>query len=73
MKNIQDPRQKKKVKYPINEVVGMVLFASLGNANEWTEIEVFCNLYLGTTKNSIKTLFYAFCLMVQNESLLFGP
>jgi hypothetical protein len=21
----------------------MVLFASLGNANEWTEIEVFCN------------------------------
>lgn len=42
-KNIEDPRQKKKVKYPINEVVGMVLFASIGNANEWTEIEVFCN------------------------------
>lgn len=31
------------VSYPINEVVGMVLFASIGNANEWTEIEVFCN------------------------------
>lgn len=43
MKNIEDPRPKKKVKYPINEVVGMVLFASLGNANDWTEIEVFCN------------------------------
>jgi predicted transposase YbfD/YdcC len=43
MKKIEDTRQKKKVKYPINEVVGMVLFASLGNANEWTEIEVFCN------------------------------
>ena len=42
-KKIEDPRQIKKVKYPINEVVGMVLFASLGNANEWTEIEVFCN------------------------------
>lgn len=43
MKFIEDPRQQKKVRYPINEVVGMVLFASLGNANEWTEIEVFCN------------------------------
>lgn len=42
-KKIEDPRQKKKVKYPLNEVVGMVLFASLGNANEWTEIEIFCN------------------------------
>jgi predicted transposase YbfD/YdcC len=36
--SIEDPRQFKKVKYPINEVVGMVLIASLGNANEWTEI-----------------------------------
>ncbi len=43
MKNIEDIRQKKKVKYPINEVVGMILFASLRNTNEWTEIEVFCN------------------------------
>ena len=32
--NIEDPRQFNKVKYPINEVVGMVLIASLGNANE---------------------------------------
>jgi hypothetical protein len=33
MENIEDSRQKKKIKYPINEAVGMVLFASLGNAN----------------------------------------
>ena len=39
--DIEDPRQFKKVKYPINEVIGMTLIASLGNANEWTEIEVF--------------------------------
>lgn len=43
--SIEDPRQFNKVKYPINEVVGMVLIASLGNANEWTEIEMFCKLH----------------------------
>lgn len=42
---IEDPRQFNKVKYPINEIVGMVLIASLGNANEWTEIEIFCTLH----------------------------
>lgn len=45
MKKIEDPRQRSKVKYPINEIVGMVLFATLGNANEWTEIEMFCNTH----------------------------
>lgn len=45
MKEIEDPRQQSKVKYPINEIVGMVLFATLGNANEWTEIEAFCNTH----------------------------
>jgi len=39
--NIEDPRKFRKVKYPINEVVGMVLIASLGSANEWTEIDLF--------------------------------
>ena len=42
---IEDSRQFNKVKYPINEIVGMVLIASLGNANEWTEIELFCTLH----------------------------
>jgi len=45
IKNIEYPRQKSKIKYPINEVVGMVLFASLENANEWTGIEIFCNYH----------------------------
>ena len=38
---IEDPRQFNKVKY----LVEMVLIASLGNANEWTEIEIFCTLH----------------------------
>ncbi|ONI45503.1 hypothetical protein AN641_03995 [Candidatus Epulonipiscioides gigas] len=42
---IEDPRQFTKVKYPLNEVVGFVLMATLGNANEWTEIEAFCKLH----------------------------
>lgn len=52
--DIEDPRQFKKVKYPINEVVGMVLIASLGNANEWTEIEVFCKLHVELLKKYFK-------------------
>ena len=52
--DIEDPRQFKKVKYPINEVVGMVLIASLGNANEWTEIEVFCKLHKTLLKKYFK-------------------
>ena len=52
--DIEDPRQFKKVKYPINEVIGMVLIASLGNANEWTEIEVFCKLHKTLLKKYFK-------------------
>ena len=52
--DIEDPRQFKKVKYPINEVIGMVLIASLGNANEWTEIEVFCKLHEALLKKYFK-------------------
>ena len=52
--DIEDPRQFKKVKYPINEVIGMVLIASLGNANEWTEIEVFCKLHETLLKKYFK-------------------
>ena len=52
--DIEDPRQFKKVKYPINEVIGMVLIASLGNSNEWTEIEVFCKLHEALLKKYFK-------------------
>lgn len=52
--DIEDPRQFKKVRYPMNEVVGMVLIATLGNANEWTEIEVFCKLHETLIKKYFK-------------------
>ncbi|WP_242951310.1 ISAs1 family transposase [Clostridium kluyveri] len=54
LKDIDDPRQFKKVRYPMNEVVGMVLIASLGNGNEWTEIEVFCKLHETLLKRYFK-------------------
>lgn len=54
LENIDDPRQFQKVKYPINEIVGMVLIASLGNANEWTEIAVFCKLHEKLLKKYFK-------------------
>lgn len=41
LENITDPRQQHKVKHSIKDIVSIVLFASLANANEWTEIEDF--------------------------------
>lgn len=38
---IEDPRQQHKVKHSIKDIVGIVLFATLASANEWTEIEDF--------------------------------
>lgn len=38
---IADPRQQHKVKHSIKSIVGIILFATLANANEWTEIEDF--------------------------------
>lgn len=42
---IEDPRQKKKIKHKLSDVVGIVLFATLGNANEWEEIADFAELH----------------------------
>lgn len=39
--NMEDKRQQTKVKYPLEEIIIIVLFAMLGNANEWEEIEAF--------------------------------
>lgn len=38
---IEDSRQQAKVRYPIVDIIVIVLFAMLGNANEWEEIEAF--------------------------------
>lgn len=41
--NIEAPRQFKKVKYQINETVGLVLVASLGNVNVELKLKYFAN------------------------------
>ena len=41
LENIEDIRQQYKVKHSLKDIVGIVLIATLGNANEWTEIEIF--------------------------------
>ncbi len=41
---ICDPRQRGKVKHKIKDIVAIVLFASIANANEWTEIQAFAEM-----------------------------
>lgn len=38
---IIDNRQEKKVKHKLRDIIALVFFALLGNANEWVEIEAF--------------------------------
>jgi predicted transposase YbfD/YdcC len=38
---ITDNRQEKKVRHKMRDVIALVFFAMLGNANEWVEIEIF--------------------------------
>ena len=37
----EDPRQQAKVKHPMADIIAIVFFAELANANEWTEIHLF--------------------------------
>ena len=41
LETITDSRQEKKVRHKLSDIVALVFFAMLGNANEWTEIETF--------------------------------
>jgi len=38
---VMDTRQESKVKHKINEIIGIAFFATLGNANDFQEIEAF--------------------------------
>ena len=42
LQEIRDPRMAKKVRYPLVPIILMALCASLGGANNWVEIAVFC-------------------------------
>ena len=38
---IEDKRQEKKVKHKLLDIVVIVLFAKLANADDWQEVEIF--------------------------------
>jgi len=41
LETIIDQRQEKKVRHKMSDIIAIVFFATLANANEWTEIELF--------------------------------
>ena len=45
MEYIEDVRQQGKVKHPLKDVLVIVLFATLANADDWVEISMFANAY----------------------------
>ncbi len=48
LENVIDERQQHKVLHKMSDIIALVFFATLGNANEWTEVE-----YFQTTMKSI--------------------
>lgn len=41
LEEVKDIRQEKKVKHKMSDIIALVFFAMLANANEWVEIEIF--------------------------------
>ena len=49
--HIFEKRQEKKILHKLNEVIGIALFATLGNADDWEEIEEFGLIHHDLLKN----------------------
>ena len=45
MEYIEDVRQKKKVRHLLKDILVIVLFATLANADDWVEIALFAQVY----------------------------
>lgn len=45
MEYIEDVRQKKKVRHLLKDILVIVLFAALANADDWVEIALFAQVY----------------------------
>lgn len=45
MEYIEDVRQTKKVRHKLKDILVSVLFATLSNADDWVEIELFAKEY----------------------------
>ena len=41
LSTVMDKRQEKKVRHKMGDIIALVFFAMLGNADEWVEIEIF--------------------------------
>ena len=51
MEYIEDVRQKKKVRHLLKDILVIVLFAALANADDWVEIALFAQVYEEYLKN----------------------
>ena len=45
MEYIEDVRQKRKVRHSLKDILVIVLFATLANADDWVEIALFADTY----------------------------
>ncbi len=45
LENVIDERQQHKVLHKMSDIIGLVFFATLGNADDWVEIEMFGKFY----------------------------
>lgn len=54
MEYIEDVRQKSKVRHLLKDILVIVLFATLANADDWVEIAAFAELYQDYLKKYIK-------------------
>ena len=41
LSTVTDNRQEKKIRHKMKDIISLVFFAMLGNADEWVEIEIF--------------------------------
>lgn len=54
MEYIEDVRQERKVRHLLKDILVIVLFATLANADDWVEIALFAQIYEGYLKKYIE-------------------
>lgn len=53
MEYIEDRPQQRKVRHPLKDILVIVLFATLANADEWVEMELFAEDYQYYLRNKL--------------------
>ena len=54
LKSIEDPRQDYKIKHKLSDIITIVIFAKLANADSWEEIELFARCHENFLKEYIE-------------------